>query len=260
MPANPTPAQSEASRANGARSQGPKSEEGKANIARAATRHGLFGAFRLLPGEDATAFAALRAGWVERLRPEGPAEAAAVERLVATIWREGRLAAVEDRLLRALAVGESTEGLPSLATLIRYKARLERERSRAEAELAQLRALAGAEGGAEGRSAAGAVAPAEEAPRAAQAPASPPSPAPAAAAKPSRAAAAAPRAPASFGLEAEFRAVLAEAERELARRRAAGAASSKPDPLQDLLPPAPGRDLRTSASAAALAAARLAAA
>ncbi len=141
MPTDPTPAQREASRRNGARSSGPVSPRGRARIARAATRHGLFGTFRLLPGEDGRAFAALREGWAERLRPQGPAEAAALDRLVAVIWREGRLVAVEDRLLRAMAQGEPTEGLPALASILRYRARLERERRTAEEELARLRAL-----------------------------------------------------------------------------------------------------------------------
>lgn len=141
MPADPTPAQREASRKNGARSRGPVSAEGRARIARAATRHGLFGTFRILPEEDGRAFAALRDGWAERLRPQGPAETAALERFVAVIWREGRLVAVEDRLLRAMARGEPAEGLPALASILRYRARLERERRIAEEELARLRAL-----------------------------------------------------------------------------------------------------------------------
>ena len=141
MPKDPTPAQQEASRTNGARSKGPKSAEGRERIATAASRHGLTGRFRLLPGEDRRAFEALLSGWSERLRPEGPAETAAVRKFVAAIWREQRLFAVEERLLRALARGEPAEDLPSLATVIRYRNRLERDRRLAREELAELRGL-----------------------------------------------------------------------------------------------------------------------
>ena len=62
MPANRTPAQQAASRANGARSRGPTTEAGKACSARNGTKHGLRGGpFTLLPGEDQDEFAALRA-------------------------------------------------------------------------------------------------------------------------------------------------------------------------------------------------------
>lgn len=141
MPANPSPAQQQASRENGARSHGPTSAEGRARIAAAATRHGLTGSFRLLPEEDAAAFEALLEGWRARLQPEGEPEAAAVAKIVAAIWREQRLFGFEERLLRALARGEPVDGLPSLATVIRYRARLERDRRLAEEELLELRRL-----------------------------------------------------------------------------------------------------------------------
>ena len=75
MPASPTPAQSEASRQNGARSQGPATPEGKARSALNGTRHGLRGStFTLLPGEDPAAWAALLAGYLARFRPADAAE------------------------------------------------------------------------------------------------------------------------------------------------------------------------------------------
>ncbi|MDW8126113.1 MAG: hypothetical protein RMJ04_15195, partial [Geminicoccaceae bacterium] len=140
MPENPTPAQREASRRNGARSRGPRSEAGKARIAAAATRHGLCGGFRLLPGEEAR-FRRLRAGWRARLRPRDAVEEAAVDKLVFAVLREHRLEAIESRLSAALATGAPAEGLPSLATLLRYRARIERDRRRALAELAFARGL-----------------------------------------------------------------------------------------------------------------------
>ena len=77
MPASPTAAQSAASRANGARSHGPATPEGKARSALNGTRHGLRGAtFALLPDEDPAEWAAVLAGYLARVRPADAAELA----------------------------------------------------------------------------------------------------------------------------------------------------------------------------------------
>lgn len=82
----------------------------------------------------------LRAGWHARLRPVDAAERAVVDAMVAQTWRAGRLDALEERVLTALLEGGETAGLPSLATLLRCRGRLERDRKAAEAELQALRA------------------------------------------------------------------------------------------------------------------------
>ena len=57
MPTAPSPAQSEASRLNGARSNGPATDAGKARSALNGVRHGLCGrTFFLLPDEDPAEF------------------------------------------------------------------------------------------------------------------------------------------------------------------------------------------------------------
>lgn len=284
MPADPTPAQSAASRANGARSNGPASAAGRARIAAAATRHGLTGAFGLLPGECADRFAALAAAWRARLRPEDPAEAAAVDKIVAAVWRERRLDLVEDRVLQALGEGRVEDGLPSLSTLIRYRARLERDRRNAEADLAALRARPGAperaaadappapagtgrSGEDAGRAAAGGLAigpAAAPRPEDGAGPASAPAPggAPRAGTAPpspglAGPAAGPPVAPAHGPAELDLDGLLRAAEQELAARLRAPRVA---DPLAAVSRPPPARDLATSASAAAIAWARRAAA
>lgn len=82
----------------------------------------------------------LRQAWLARLRPADAAEQAAVEAIVAQRWRAGRLDAVEERVLAALVEGSPAPGLPSLATVLRARARLEKERRAVEAELEALRA------------------------------------------------------------------------------------------------------------------------
>lgn len=139
MPADPTPAQSAASRANGRRSRGAVTPEGRARLQEAATRHNLTGVFRLLPGEDRDAYERLRRAWHARLLPIDQAERDAADAIVAHVWRRQRLDALEERLLSALIEGRPTQGLPSLATLCRYRARLEKDRREAERELVELR-------------------------------------------------------------------------------------------------------------------------
>jgi hypothetical protein len=140
MPRNPSPAQSEAARRNGRRSRGAATPEGRARLAAAATRHNLTGAFRLLPGEDRLAFERLRRAWHDRLRPADRAEREAVDALVAQFWRRQRLDVLEIRLLEAILYDRPRDGLPSLETILRYRARLDREQARVESELLALRA------------------------------------------------------------------------------------------------------------------------
>lgn len=136
MPKQPTAAQSAASRANGARSRGPKTAAGLERCRNSTVRHGLRGAFALLPGEDPAAFAALRAAWARRFAhdgPETPARAATLDAFVQAIWRAARLDALEERVLTALLEGRRP--VLSLATLCRYRARVAAERAAALAAL-----------------------------------------------------------------------------------------------------------------------------
>lgn len=77
----------------------------------------------------------LRKAWFARLRPGDPAERAAADAFVAQVWLTHRLDAVEERLLGALIEGRPIDGLPSLATLVRARARRERDRDHALSEL-----------------------------------------------------------------------------------------------------------------------------
>ena len=143
MPASPTPAQSEASRQNGARSHGPATPEGKARSALNGTRHGLRGStFALLPDEDPAAWAALLDGYLARFRPADAAELACVERLAACDWREARLLRLETEMLFA-GRGDTSEPDPRLGwsrTLPRYAAAIRRDRKEALEQLEMLRA------------------------------------------------------------------------------------------------------------------------
>jgi hypothetical protein len=147
MPLHPTAAQTEASRRNGRRSSGPITEAGKATAARNSLRHGLAaGTFTLLAHEDPVRWEALRTALIGEYEPATPAEAALIERLARSFWRFNRVDAVETLVFAALLSPDTHEPephrppLPSLATLARYRARIDRERRDALAELAQLQA------------------------------------------------------------------------------------------------------------------------
>ena len=126
----PSPAQSAASRANGALSRGPATPDGKARSAANATRHGLRGTSRAVPPEHAPELAALRDALTARLAPVDAVERHWVGEIAFGLWQQQRLQALT---AAALAHAESgtdepeTSRLPSLATLARYRARIERD-------------------------------------------------------------------------------------------------------------------------------------
>ncbi|MCS6778646.1 MAG: hypothetical protein NZ555_02950 [Geminicoccaceae bacterium] len=85
---------------------------------------------------------ALRAAWIARLAPADAAEEALVDLLVATFRRGLLLDAIEDALLARLARGEDPPPGLGLATLARYRARLERDRRALLDELGTMRLAA----------------------------------------------------------------------------------------------------------------------
>jgi hypothetical protein len=89
--------QNEASRTNGAKSQGPVSPEGKARSAQNAERHNLCAAGHLvlLTNEDAVEFRHLMDDFIVRFQPVDRVELDLVHKLIAATWREKRIAGME---------------------------------------------------------------------------------------------------------------------------------------------------------------------
>ncbi len=108
MPATPSPAQSEASRQNGARSAGPATAAGKARSALNGVRHGLCGrTFFLLPDEDPAEFRRHEAMWLAVWSPRDLHEHQAAEAAIRAMWREIRADRLEAQVLGDLfAAGE----------------------------------------------------------------------------------------------------------------------------------------------------------
>ena len=142
MPATRSPAQQVASRTNGARSHGPKTEAGKARSARNGTKHGLRGgSFALLPGEDYEEFAALHAAVTSDWGPRDAYERRWVMELVTSMWRQDRLRALELAVLTAAAAESppSEATIRKLGTFARYGARIDKDIGRALQALRVLR-------------------------------------------------------------------------------------------------------------------------
>jgi hypothetical protein len=138
MPTSASPA--DIARRNGALSHGPVTAEGKARSALNATRHGLCARTLVLgDGEDQAELDALRAAMLARHLPMDAAETHWVDELVFVAWRQRRLRVLEDAVLARAGAADDGPALPSLATLIRYRGRLDRDWRRAADELAALR-------------------------------------------------------------------------------------------------------------------------
>ena len=151
MPDTPSPAQSEASRLNGARSAGPATAAGKARSAQNGVRHGLCGrTFFLLPDEDQAEFLRHEAMWLAVWSPRDLHEHQAAEAVIRAMWREVRADRLEAQVLTDLfAAGEipdpaeaaaaKTAAFKALGALLRYRGRIEREHDRAMQALDSLR-------------------------------------------------------------------------------------------------------------------------
>jgi hypothetical protein len=97
---------SKTARANGAKSRGPITPEGRARSSRNSVRHGL--ATRaaalpptsvVLPAESAADFQRLLDSYLDEFAPASPVEVELVETMAAARWRLRRLAAIETTLL-----------------------------------------------------------------------------------------------------------------------------------------------------------------
>ncbi|GEM_PF-2397251 len=153
-----------AARANGAKSRGPTSPEGKLRSAQNARKHGLASpnSCVILAGEDEALFQQTCDHYLQRFQPADPVEAALVLEMVQADWRLRRARSIENSLLElemlttehkhpefenldlnghiALAFKDLNDAGPSLSVLNRYAARLHREFHRAFKTLRLLQA------------------------------------------------------------------------------------------------------------------------
>ena len=126
------------SRANGARSRGPVSLQGRRASSQNAIRHGLLSDCVVLPSESSGSFAQLVAQHIQRFAPLDGVEFGMIEEMAAAYWRLRRAWAIENNLLsealaaqppgddvnRIAAAFRQQASTPALALLHRYETRL----------------------------------------------------------------------------------------------------------------------------------------
>ena len=151
MPATSSPAQAEPSRRNGARSNGPVTPVGKARSSQNGVRHGLSGrTFFLLADEDPAEFHEHETMWLAAWAPRDVHEHQAAAAAIRAMWREIRADRLEAQVLTDLfAAGKVADdaereaakvaAFKALATLLRYRGRIEREQRAAMGALEALR-------------------------------------------------------------------------------------------------------------------------
>jgi hypothetical protein len=95
----PTNLKSETARANGAKSRGPATPEGRARSSRNSLRHGLSAKSVVLPAESHEQFLLLLDAHIQQFQPASDVEMELVEAMAVARWRLRRIWAIETSLL-----------------------------------------------------------------------------------------------------------------------------------------------------------------
>src|SRR5690348_242833 len=106
-----------AARANGAKSRGPITPQGKANSSRNAIRHGLLAASVLVDTECRHNFKSVLDMLVQRFQPADGVELAMVEELAASTWRLRRVWSMESEMLESAMADQSAPALITRMTV-----------------------------------------------------------------------------------------------------------------------------------------------
>jgi hypothetical protein len=149
-----SPLKSETARANGAKSHGPVTPEGRAASSRNSLRHGLSAKSVTIQGESEEEFQLFLDSYIEQFGPQGEVQMQLVETMAAARWRLRRLVPMESSLLsteilrRAEDIDEEFQQMndydrlawvfqkladngQSLSLLVRYEGTLNRSHDRA---------------------------------------------------------------------------------------------------------------------------------
>ena len=137
-----SPSRAEASRINGAKSHGPKTEDGRRAASLNAIKHGLTGKHLLIGPEDREEFDAMLADYQSDVAPQGAIQQTLFDELVAAAWNLRRIRRMETELCASCATYLdllNDDGLQTkLDRLARHKTRIERTFHRSLKELKAL--------------------------------------------------------------------------------------------------------------------------
>jgi hypothetical protein len=95
----PSQLKSDTARANGAKSHGPVTPQGRATSARNSLRHGFTAESVVLPTESSQDFQSLLDSYIDQFDPQGGVEMDLIQTMAAARWRLRRLGSIETTLL-----------------------------------------------------------------------------------------------------------------------------------------------------------------
>jgi hypothetical protein len=129
--------------ANAQKSTGPTSREGRQKVSQNATKHGLCGRFKVLPGENQENFDNLFEQFMQDEQPVGSVETELVRRMAEYTWLRDRAARFQNACFHVAerTPEDITDGKadihfsPELERFLRYQAHFDRSFARASAEL-----------------------------------------------------------------------------------------------------------------------------
>ena len=141
--------QAATARANGAKSNGPITAEGKAISAQNSLKHGLTSSRVVLPHESQEAYDKLEASFINRFKPADDLESELVQEMAAARWRLRRIEAMEAALFKKVIKQHEDAGTPdaldvayaevaeskSYRMLVRHAAQLRRAYEKAWKEI-----------------------------------------------------------------------------------------------------------------------------
>ena len=104
--------QAATARANGAKSNGPITAEGKARSAQNSLKHGLTSSRVVLPHESQEAYDRLEASLINRFKPADDLENELVQEMAAARWRLRRIEAMEAALFKKAIKQHEEAGTP----------------------------------------------------------------------------------------------------------------------------------------------------
>lgn len=122
----------ESNRRNALRSTGPRTDEGKAIVARNAMTHGLRAEHVLIEGESEEEFAEFREAMVDYYEPAGVLEESLVCKIIVGFWRQWRASRIENEIMYCL--GEEPVGSKGSSQPFRVIIRKTYEGGREETE------------------------------------------------------------------------------------------------------------------------------